>query len=101
MKGVISAEVDGVEGRLLCVKIGTHVVHQAMEVILGIVAAANTGLIGNDDNAKAECPRCGDKWNNAIDITDVSGAGEIADLVVNDAIAVKEEGRSDRLGSWR
>ena len=63
-----------------------------VEVLLGVEAAGDSGLVGDDDQLIAERLGGETEWDDALDPANISGEIEIASLVVDYAIAVKKEG---------
>jgi hypothetical protein len=89
---VVGAEVDGVERDVLREELGAHPVHEGVEVGLCVEAARDAGLVGDDDQFVAQALRGAAEGEDAGDPADVRGVMEIADFMVDYAVAVEEEG---------
>ena len=94
--GVVGAVVDGVEVDALEGEFGAHPGHEGVEGLLGVEAACDARLVGDDDQLVAEGLGGEAEREDAFDPAHVFRAVEIADLVVDDAVAVEEEGS----GCW-
>ena len=89
--GMVGAVVDGDEGDALFLELCGHPVHERFEVGGGVEAARDAGLVGDDDQLVAKRLGGAAEGEDAVDEADVGGAVEVADLVVDDAVAVEEE----------
>ena len=90
--GVIGAVVYGVEWGVLAGELGAHPEHESLELLRGVEASGYAGLVGDDDQAVAERLGGAAEGEDAVDEADVGGIVEVADFVVDYAVAVKEEG---------
>jgi hypothetical protein len=86
--GVVGAVVDGVEGDVFAQELLAHPLHQGFEVCGSVEAAGDSGLIGDDDQLVAERLRGAAEREDAVDEAHVGGLVEVADLVVDDSVAV-------------
>ena len=87
----------GVEGDAVAGEFGADMVHEVVEVGFGIEAAGDAGLVGDDDQPVAEVLGGLKQGNEAGKEADVGWAVEVADLLVDDAVAIEEEGPA---GGW-
>jgi len=72
-------------------KLGRHPGHQALEIRLGVVAAADAGLVAGDHDGEAlrgERPR---QLEDAVDEAALLDPVEKATVLVDDAVAVENE----------
>jgi hypothetical protein len=86
--GVVRAEVDGVEGDLLFEEFGADVVHDEVELGFGVEAAGYAGLVGDDDEFVGEGLGEAAEGEDAFDEEDFGGVVEVADFLVDYAVAV-------------
>lgn len=90
--GVVRAVVDGVEGGSFAGELGAHPGHEVLELLRGVEAAGDAGLVGDDDQAVAEGLGGAAKGEDAVDEADLGREMEVAYFVVDYAVAVEEKG---------
>ena len=89
--GVVRAVVDGVEDGRLSRKLIPHPGHQSLEVLRGVPAACDAGLIGDYDGSVTESVGGAAEREDAFYKTHVFRTIEVADFVVDDAISIEKE----------
>jgi hypothetical protein len=90
--GVEGAVVDGVDGGVAGGELRAHPGHEGGEVFFGVETASDAGLVGDDDEFVAKADGGGGEREDAVNPTHVFDAVEEAGFVVDDAVAVQEEG---------
>jgi len=91
MARVIGAVVDGIDGDPMVRERIVHPAHQSLERIEAVEAAADPRLVGDDrkrKSASGEGPR---HLENPIDEAAILYAMQVADLFIDDAIAIKQQ----------
>ena len=69
-----------------------HALVAAVNVVEGIQAAADAGLVGDDEDPPAHVVEAADHGLRAIDPLEILAAEDIAVIDVDDAVAVEKEG---------
>ena len=89
--GVERRKVNGVQASGLLRKRVAHGLHESVELRLGVEAAADACLVGNDDDGHAKRVGGADQIGGTRDEADVFELMKIAGFFVDDAVAVEKE----------
>ena len=88
--GVVGGVVDGVDVYRFFLEFGADVGHEGFEVLRGVEAAGDAGLIGDDDDAVAEGLGGAAEGEDAVDEVKVFDAVEVSTFFVDDAVTVED-----------
>jgi hypothetical protein len=91
MDGVVGAVIDGVQCDAFAGEFGAHPGHERFEIGKCIKTASDSGLVGDDDELVVQALGGAAKIKDAGNEPDVLRTVEVADFLVDDAVAVKEE----------
>src|SRR6266446_3206819 len=94
----IRAIINGVNNRR-CEFPSNRVLHKA-KLLLTKVAAANSALIGNDDEFVSVLFQTHKRFGNSAEDFDLFGVGTVSDIPHDRAVEVKEYGRREPIRRW-
>ncbi len=91
---VIGAVVEGVDEGALCIKRLLDMPVQPMDILFGVHAAGDAGLVGHDHDGVAAVIAAADDVDDAVDPFEILDAVEVVFLDIDNAVPVEEQDRT-------
>ncbi len=83
--------IDGGDLDAVSRELAAHPAHQRGELGLAVETAADTGLVGGDDDGEVACGELPGQNEDAVDEAAIGDAVEIAAIVIDDAVAIEQQ----------
>lgn len=89
--GMIGAVINGVDMGPALTKRADHPLHEALKLLLGVIAACDAGLVGCDDHEPAGRVRTSDQTLDVWNEINLVNAMNIAVIDIDDSVTIQKQ----------